>query len=620
MFVVDSSKWHPALAPGQERLLIELWLETQAVDTAALYWPPVCSTFQTLRNLLTTLREVERDILRDYHVRDSAEESLDRLAECEWLKSGYADDQVVLRAVLSRLRDIHKRDEKDGTEDERSRKVSQEEARKTATSFLRAFLAKVERDGLVGQQVDHVKRLTADAEIPFDVLCRAVGELANDLVHLGHSRDHLHGWMMGTVLKQPVPLPPNPPQLLDRFDQARTLGQRIAGGCEVLFMVAAPKAVPDSDGIRFLDTMPSNFPLPGGSMFLKTQKRFAVVAVEHTLDRRAATEQAHRHLLRYLHSTRLDHIEFDRSVAKRAAVRFVANGHTQEVGGSWGLPHCELHNDEPFYAIPKPERNESTFAELDRVLYWLEQARRWDDVGRLIALWTALEFLFSKTVQPAAEAIQDLMPAYLVPNYARSLLLDLWAFIEHVPGITLPEDMETDLEVQPTGVGKRRKVNLVKLLAECLKDDATNPLKAIISGYPILVRKYNRVRQLDPTPQQDMPIRRCLSRFEKEITFDIRFAFRARNTIVHDAAIQIVQIDRLIQRMNWMLSTTLDTLLYQFTSNPTLPLSDLHEINKVNFAKWKKRLTESAKPPFEGKVAIPLAEIVDPPQAGLSGK
>jgi hypothetical protein len=587
MFVVDSNKWHPELAPGQERLLIELWLEALATDTSPLCWSPVCSTFQTLRNLLAALREVERDILFAYHVRDSAEETLERLGECGWLKSGYAEDLVVLRELLRRLADIHKREENLGNEEERSRKVNQEEARKTASSFLRAFLAKVERDGLVGQQVDHVKRLTAEPATPFDVLCRAVGELTNDLVHLGHSRDHLHGWMIGAVLKQPDPMPPAPPPLLDRFDSARALGQRIAGGCEVLFMVNALATVPDSDGIRFVGSVPANFPLSGGSPFLKTQKRFAVVTVEHTLDRRAATEQAHRHLLRYLHSTRLDHLSFDRTVVRRAAVRIVASGNTQEVSEIRGLPHCELHNDELFYAMSKQGRNEGTFAELDRVLYWLEQARRWDDVGRLIALWTALEFLFSKTVQPAAEAIQDLIPAYLVPNYARLLLLDLWAFIEHVPEITLSQDMETRLEVQPTGVGTRRKVHLVKLLEECLKDDTTNPLKAVISPFPILLRKYHGVRLLDPTPQQDMPIRRCLSRFEKQVIFDLRFAFRARNTIVHDAAIQIVQIDRLIQRMNWMLSTALDTLLFQFAHNPTLSLSDLHEINKVNFAKWK---------------------------------
>jgi hypothetical protein len=204
------------------------------------------------------------------------------------------------------------------------------------------------------------------------------------------------------------------------------------------------------------------------------------------------------------------------------------------------------------------------------------------------------------------------MPAYLVPNYARSLLLDLWAFIEHVPAVTLPPEMEIRLEVQATGIGIRRKVNLVRLLEECLKDDATNPLKAVIAEYPLLMRKYRRVRLLDPTPQKDMPIRRCLSRFEKEITFELQFAFRARNSIVHDAAIQVVQIDRLIQRLNWMLSTALDTLLFQFIHNPTVSLTDLHEINKINFGKWKKRIQESEP--------VPIAEIVKPPQPGLSGK
>src|SRR5947209_7148587 len=63
MFVVDPKKWHPPLAPGQERMLIEMWLETLAADTAPLDWPPVCSTFQTLRNLIAALQEVERDIL-----------------------------------------------------------------------------------------------------------------------------------------------------------------------------------------------------------------------------------------------------------------------------------------------------------------------------------------------------------------------------------------------------------------------------------------------------------------------------------------------------------------------------------------------------------------------------
>jgi hypothetical protein len=536
MFVVNSSKWPPSPAPGQERLLIELWLEALASDTSAPYWPAICSTLQTLRNLLTTLQEVDRQILREYHVRDSVEESLHRLDDCGWLKANYDDDLTVLRDILARLRDIHtdekkdkkdakkdgKKDKKDekaegkeepsGNEEDRARKASQETARRTATSFLRAFLAKVERENPIDKQVALICELTADTSTRFDVLSHAVEELVNDLVHLGHSRDHLHGWMIGAVLKHPNPKPPDLPPVLDRFRSARHLGQKLENGCEVLFMVSATAEVPDSDGIHFLDTVPLTFSLPGASPFLTTAKRFAVVTVPNALDRRAACEQAHRHLLRYLHSTRLDHIPFDRTVANRAAVRIVASGNTQEVRSGTGLASCELHNDDEFYTMPSAGRNRDTFAELDRVLYWLEQSRRWDDVGRLIALWTAMEFLFSKTTRSAAESIQEFVPAYLVPNLARELLVDLWAFIEHVGAITLPPDMAERLEVQATGVGKRRKVNLVKLLELCLEPEDTNPLKLLIQDYPILWRKFGRVRQLDPKPQQDMTIRRTLSR------------------------------------------------------------------------------------------------------------
>ena len=336
------------------------------------------------------------------------------------------------------------------------------------------------------------------------------------------------------------------------------------------------------------------------------------MAVPNALDRRVASDQAFRYLTRYLHSTRLDHIVFDRTVVDRAAVRIVSNGSTQEVQSGTILSSCKLHNDEEFYAMPTVGRNNSTFAELDRLLYWLEQSVRSDDVGRLIALWTAMEFMFSKTTRSAAASIQDFLPAYLVPNFARELLVDLWAFIEHVPDITLPQFLMDRLEVQETGVGRRRKVNLVKLLLLCLETEATNPLKALIQEYPIILRKFGRVRQLDPTPQNDMPIFRVLRRFESEVVFDLRYAYRARNTIVHDAAIQIVQIDRLIQRLNWMLCTALDGLLYQFVHNPTLSLSELHEINKHNFVAWKKRL--------KGTTAMPLSEIVDPPRHCLAFK
>src|SRR5437868_2083517 len=118
MFVVNSSEWRAELAQGQDRLLVELWLELASAYTTPLYCPPLCSTLQTLRNLLTTLQEVERQILREYHVRDSVEEILERIEECGWLLDRFPDDLTILREHLLRLRESHKED-KAGNEEDR---------------------------------------------------------------------------------------------------------------------------------------------------------------------------------------------------------------------------------------------------------------------------------------------------------------------------------------------------------------------------------------------------------------------------------------------------------------------------------------------------------------------
>lgn len=618
MFVVNSSRWRSDRSQGQDRLLVELWLELASAYTTAVYCPPLCSTLQTLRNLLTTLQEVERQILREYHIRDSVEEILERLEECGWLPDRFRDDLIILREHLLRLRESHKEDktgneedrgkredERSKKEDERIRKTQQAEARRSVTSVLRAFIAKVDQDSPISQQVRFVRSLAADPNTRFDVLSRAVAEVVNDLIHAGHSRDHLHGWMMGTVLKSTDTRP-----YLDRFDSARNLGRPQNGGWEVLFAVAAPQEVQNSERIRFSDSLPAQFALPATSpLRQQTRKRFAVVTVPVAPDRRAAMDQAYRLLLRYLHSTRLEHLDFERSISGNAAVRMVTANQVSEIQGSRRLLPGKLHNDEDFYTMPSSGRNEGTFAELDRVLYWIEQSRSWDEVGRLVALWTALEFLFSKTIRPPAESIQDLAPVYLVPKYPREVLIDFWAFIEQANA--LPPALEGRLEVVATGHGKRRKLNLLKLLELCLEDDDANPLLTAIKGYPILHRKYRRVKRLDPklklSTSSQPEIWRDLDKFERGLVFDLQFAYRARNTIVHDAAIQIVQLDRLIQRLSWMLCTALDTLLYQFVRNPTLSLTDLHEINRQNCIKWKARLKDVTAP-------VPIAEVVNSPQ------
>jgi hypothetical protein len=617
MFVVDSKKWHAEFATGQERLLVEMWMESAGNDTTCLYWSPLCSTLQTIRNVLTTLTDVERHILKEYHIPHIAEEALARTNDCGWLEADYKADLFVLRELLQKLRGQNEEQGDESRETAGSEKRSQIELRATTASFLKAFIAKVERDAPIVRQVDLVGKRAADSTTQYEVMARAVAELVNDLVHAGHSREHLHGWMRATVLEKKDGTPYH-----TRFQAAKMLGAELPGGCDVLFLARVPKEVPDSDDITLRDALPDGFELTEGSSFRSAKnKRYVIVHVERAVDRRAARDAAHSQLVRYLHSTRLATISFNREVtSKAAAVKVVGTKETEELQGSTPAEPHRLHNDTTFYQMPKSGRNEGTFAELDRVLYWLEQSRKWDDVGRLIALWTALEFLFSKTEESALRAVQDALPAYVVPKYPRELLLDLWVGLQSAEVVNHTTSLDSRLEVVITEDEKgrkRRKSSLLKLLELCLQPDGTNPLKAVIKEYPILLRKYFRVRRLAPslklTNSSEPEIWRDLDRFERNLIFDLRYAYRARNTVVHDAAIQIVQIEPLIQRLNWMLFTALDSLLYLFVHNPTLSLADLHSNNKRNYCYWKKRLKDETVP-------VLLPEVVDMPQPGLTVK
>ena len=135
MFVVYSSHWKASQARGQERLLFDLWIELVSDDATALYWPPLCSTLQLLRNLRQTLDDVQNVILKPYTLKDGAEELLSRLEECGWLVAHYPSDIGFLRERLQRLRDAN-----DGEHDEDpSHKSTQEETRRSISSLLRAL-------------------------------------------------------------------------------------------------------------------------------------------------------------------------------------------------------------------------------------------------------------------------------------------------------------------------------------------------------------------------------------------------------------------------------------------------------------------------------------------------
>src|SRR5262249_53260081 len=128
MYLVNSTKWDPARVAGQEQLLIDAWLEAVSDDSAPVWLPPLFSTRQLLRNLLAILPDVDRDVMRGYHVTDMVDEILYRLESATWIEECYKLDLALLK---EKLREVRERI-KDTTDDV--------QVRQHFGSLLRAFI------------------------------------------------------------------------------------------------------------------------------------------------------------------------------------------------------------------------------------------------------------------------------------------------------------------------------------------------------------------------------------------------------------------------------------------------------------------------------------------------
>jgi hypothetical protein len=589
MFVIPSSRWKPARATGQARLVADLWLEALASDVSPVYSPPLCSSLQLLHNLRTVLHEIDSGVLRPYHAKDIAAEILERGELKPWLLEAYPAEW---EAVKSELQDLRKADD-------------QAVSRHKARLLIAAFVDKVEKADPIRCQLQRLGGLALDTKTSFDVLARAVGELSNDLLHRGHSRDFLHDWLLKSVL------PDNGHSYLDNLLAGGGLGKTSTSDYSVLFGTYATPLVPNSDRIQFVNAVPGGWGIPQDSLLTAWKHRLAVVKAPGCLDWLAAVEQARGELVRYLGSIPLAKLRFDRAITESAAAHREPNGQTHHQKSHRRLFERSIAGAEQFYKLRLKSCSLQTYAELDRVMYWYEQSRGWDDLGRLIALWTALEFLFGQLDESAVRGIQIGLPAYVVPQYARLLVLDLRTLFNRIE-FDWPGDLLTKL--QATAPEKRLKTtNLLALLEQSCEEDATNLLHPLVKDYPNLTRKIRRIYRCKHSFKKstDHPaIWHDIEALEQGLLNDLRFAYRARNQIVHAAAVQIVQLDRLVQRLNWMLCTTMDVLIHQFANHPARSLRELHEANLGSFRLWKETL-KSEKP------AVPPRDILQPACHGL---
>jgi hypothetical protein len=591
MRVIVSSEWDAARASGQARLVMDLWLESVSTDVTPAYWPPLCSTLQLLHNLRSILQESDTGVLKPYHARDAAAEILDRAEGKPWLVEQFPAEWEV---VKTELQEVSKAE--DGKVDVRRR----------ARLLVGAFVDKAEASDPIRAQLERLKALALEPKTSFDVLSRGVCEVTNDLVHRGHSRDFLHDWLLGNVL------PDNGQAYLDNLTSAAGLGNHSAADYSVLFGTFAPKIVPGSDRIQFVNSVPDGWELPGDSPLWTGNHRFAIVKVAGHLDWQAAIGRARSDLTRYLNSTHLARFRFDRKLSDAAAARHDAKGQAFHQRYHRGLRERSISGAERFYELRQiPDCNIETYAELDRVMYWYEQSRGWDDLGRLIALWTALEFLFGQLDESAVRGIQTGLPAYVIPQYARLLVLDLRAMLNRIELVWPPETLAV-LDGTAEG-GRLKTLNLQALLEAACEEDAAHKLYPVVGDYPNVVRKIRRIYRLKHPFKKstDHPaVWHDVAAFEQGMLYDLQFAYRARNEIVHAAAVRIVQLDRLVQRLNWMVCTTMDVLIYQFASHPKRTLRELHEANIGSFRLWKETLKS-------GKLAVPLADILKPVCHGL---
>jgi hypothetical protein len=599
MLVIFSSNWDATRATGQVRLVADLWLEAVSSDASPVSWPPSCSFLQLLHHLKQVLQEIDSGILHPYHARDLAREILDRAHSKPWLTVSFPAEWEVVNAELHELVKV----EDCGLS-----------ARQKARLLIAAFVGKAESEDPIRCQVDRLAELTTFVEkkpngeerrTPFEVLNRTVQEITNDLLHRGHSRDFLHDWLPRSVLTD------NGKPYLENLTAGGGLGRASAGDYSVLFGTFATQKVPGTDRIRFVAAIPNGWVVSADPLFQSGNCRLAVVKAGRCLDWQAAVQQAREELVRYLGSIPLAKYRFDRTLVDTAAARREPDGPTFVQKSERHLAERSIKNAEQFYGLRQQSCDMQTYAELDRVMYWYEQSRSWDDLGRLIALWTALEFLFGQMDASAVKGIQFGLPAYVVPQYPRLLLLDLRALLNRIE-FDWPEDLLARL--QATAPRKRLWTTaLDKLLAACWEEEATNALLKLVGDYPNVTRKIYRIRRLQHPFKKstDRPaVWHDIDDFEQGLLNDLRFAYRARNQIVHAAAVKVVQLDRLVQRLNWMLCTTMDVLIHQFANHPSRSLRELHEANLGSYRLWKETI-KSLSPP------LPLHEILQPACHGL---
>lgn len=583
MYIVNLTKWDATRIVGQEKMLADAWIEAVSDDCSHVSWPPIFSTLQLLRNLRNIIADISRGILRPYHLTHSVDEILARFEHKTWLNELFDAD---VKLLLEKLRWI-----KDQTS---SDDVGQIRSRNEIGSYLNAFISKVDSSNSLENQLSILTDLTEDSSTSFSTLIRAIHEATNDIMHYGHSRAHLIGWMIKLVNST------SSLSYSESFRRARFLVERNLFPYEVLFHVVTPDEVTGSLDIEISSETPNGWNLDDGSPFTsRTNLKVAKVAVQ-AHDHHRAIRLAQARLTRHLWSPAFGNLKFDRNCSGHCAAKVSGEDYSKEERELRFLRRSRLINANRLNEMQGQACNEHTFSSLQRILFWIEQSNRVEPIISLISNWTALEFLFSVTEKNDLDAVVEHVPSYLVSDIPRSIVLDFWRFLIHSK-VELNAGLKGAIDFQMTEDGKKR-CNLKKLFDQCLVEDAHSTILTDINDYPILVSKLKHVRKLEPGSSS---LRRLLKASQKQLVFDVRTCYRARNTVVHDAADSVAENECMEQRLNWIVTGCVDSVIYHFSKNPNLSLADIHRCKDTSFGKWKKTI-------FDHTNLCPTQEVLEP--------
>ncbi len=588
MYLIPDKKWNlTGNEPEQSKLFFELWLEKVGFDSHFTYELPLHSCYQLLRNLQNIIPLVKQKTISPENITDIIEEILNRLEGNIWLNKFYPNEIQHIKTVL--------------TEAKTSSLYKDITIQNKLELILEAFLNTLQKDNIQLKQLRAVCDL-AQSKQTYTTIEKNIDEFLTDLIHAGHSKLYLHKWVVREIIEHQKDLLGQ--NSVEKLAGARFLGSISTKSYSVLLKTSANARIQSTGNIKFVENkedIPEKFLTLNLPSVNSSTSRYVIVEVGNSLDVYAAFEEAVNILTRYLSSVRFQKLSFTSpEISSSGIVLDLSSDTAIQIENVPKLISRSIFSADKFYSIEaKSGKNQKTFDAIDKVLYWFEIAQKSPAELKFISLWTALEFLFSVPGYKTIDGIVSYLPPYFGLAYARSVLKDFDRHVEFA-NIISPGKISSDLMKYCSNKDKRMHPDYTKMLSTCCDDET---IADSLSIHPILKRKFYKVRRLNPSFKTGnrFTLLSDLDSIECDLILDVKRFYRTRNMLVHGAEIQDRNLDRILKRMEYMMSFIIDKLADAYYYNPNHSLTALHEVFYSSYQFYKKRIDEG-KTDFGGTV------------------